>query len=49
MKKKQVLEPQSAAHELTVLVLQKAANAFYRMYRAKEGEYKLAHGTFSGA
>lgn len=49
MKKNHVLSPLSAAHELTVMVLQKAARAYYRMYRAKEGEYKLTHGTFDRA
>ena len=49
MKKQYALSPLSAANALTVLVLQKADRAFYRMRRAKESEYKLAHGTFSGA
>ncbi len=46
--KKYNLDPLSAAHALTVMVLQKADQAFYRMRRAKESQYKLAHGTISG-
>ena len=46
---KYVLDPQSAAHELTVQVLTKVHKAFYRMHRTKEREYKLANGTISGA
>jgi len=44
-----VLDPQSAAHELTVQVLLKVDEAFYRMYRTKERENQLANGTISGA
>ena len=47
--KKYNLVPLSAAHALTVMVLQKADMAFYRMRRAMESQYKLAHGTISGA
>ena len=47
--KKYVLDPQSAAHELTVQVLLKVDEAFYRMHRTKEREYQLANGTISGA
>jgi hypothetical protein len=46
---KKVLDPQSAAHELTVQVLLKVDEAFYRMHRTKEREYQLANGTISGA
>lgn len=49
MQNKFVLDPLSAAHALTVLVLKKADKAFYRMRRTKEREYKLANGTFFGA
>jgi len=48
MKNKYVLDPLSAAHALTALVLKKADDAFYRMHRTKERTYKLANGTFSG-
>lgn len=46
---KYVLDPLSAAHALTVLVLKKADKAFYRMHRTKEREYKLANGTLFGS
>ena len=36
MKNKYVLDPLSAAHALTALVLKKADDAFYRMRRTKE-------------
>lgn len=45
---KYVLDPLSAAHALTALVLKKADLAFYRMRRTKEREYRLANGTISG-
>ncbi len=48
MKNKYVLDPLSAAHALTALVLKKADDAFYRMRRTKERAYKLANGTISG-
>ena len=48
MKNKYVLDPLSAAHALTALVLKEADIAFYRMRRTKERTYKLANGTFSG-
>ena len=48
MNDKYVLDPLSAAHALTALVLKKADLAFYRMRRTKEREYKLANGTFYG-
>ena len=48
MNEKYVLDPQSAAHALTALVLKKADLAFYRMHRTKEREYRLANGTFYG-
>lgn len=44
-----VLDPLSAAHELSVFVLKKADKAFYRMHRTKENEYHLANGTISRA
>ena len=47
--KKYNLDPLSAAHALTVMVLQKADQAFYRMRRAKEAQYNLGHGTINGA
>lgn len=46
--KEYVLDPLSAAHALTALVLKKADLAFYRMRRTKEREYHLANGTISG-
>ena len=46
---KKVLDPQSAAHELTVQALTKVDEAFYRMHRTKEREYQLANGTICGA
>lgn len=48
MQNKYVLDPQSAAHALTALVLKKADYAFWRMRRTKEREYKLANGTIYG-
>jgi hypothetical protein len=39
---KYVLDPLSAAHQLTAFVLKKADQAFYRMRRTKEREYRLA-------
>lgn len=48
MKNKYVLDPLSAAHALTALVLRKADQAFYRMRRTKEREYKLANGIING-
>ena len=48
MKNKYVLDPLSAAHALTALVLKKADIAFYRMHRTKERAYKLSNGTISG-
>ena len=48
MQNKYVLDPLSAAHELTALVLKKVDYAFYRMHRTKEREYRLANGTIHG-
>ena len=49
MSDRYVLDPLSAAHALTVLVLKTADKACYRMRRTKEREYKLANGTIYGA
>ena len=48
MKKKFLLDPLSAAHELTVLTLERTDWAFPRMRRAIEDEYSLRHGTIGG-
>lgn len=45
---KDFFTPQAAANELTRLTLQKADDAFYRMRRTMERQYKLANGTFCG-
>ena len=42
-----VLDPAAAAYTLTALVLKKADQAFYRMRRTKEREYRLANGTIN--
>ena len=47
--KKYNLDPLSAAHALTVMVLEKVHLTFYRMHRAKEAQYNLGHGTINGA
>ena len=47
MQNNDVLDALSAAHRLTVLVLKKVNQAFYRMHRTKEREYKLANGTIN--
>ena len=47
--KKYNLDPVSAAHTLTVMVLKNVHTTFYRMHRAKEAQYKLGHGTINGA
>lgn len=46
--KKDFLTPQAAANELTRLAIQKADDAFFRMRRTMERQYKLANGTFCG-
>lgn len=46
--KKDFLTPQAAANELTRLAIQKADDAFCRMRRTMERQYKLANGTFCG-
>lgn len=46
--KKDFLTPQAAANELTRQALQKADDAFCRMRRTMERQYKLANGTFCG-
>ena len=48
MKKKYVLDPQSAAYALTALVLKKADHVFYRQRRMMEDSYGMPHGTFTG-
>ena len=48
MKIRYVLDPLSAAHELTASVLTKADNVFYRQRRTMEDSYGMPHGTFSG-
>ena len=48
MKKNFVLDPLSAAHELTARTLAKADRVFYRQRRTMEDSYGLPHGTFSG-
>ena len=48
MKNRFVLDPLSAAHELTANALTKADRAFYRQRRTMEDSYGMPHGTFSG-
>jgi hypothetical protein len=48
MKEKFLLDPLSAAHELTVQTLEKADWTFPRMRRALEDQYGLRHGTLGG-
>lgn len=48
MKKKCLLDPLSAAHELTARTLEKADRVFYRQRRTMEDSYGMPHGTFSG-
>jgi hypothetical protein len=48
MKIRYVLDPLSAAHELTATTLKKADRAFYRQRRTMEDSYGMPHGTFSG-
>ena len=48
MKNRFVLDPLSAAHELTATALTKADRAFYRQRRTMEDSYGMPHGTFSG-
>lgn len=48
MKIRYVLDPLSAAHELTANALTKADRAFYRQRRTMEDSYGMPHGTFSG-
>lgn len=49
MKNKYVLDPLSAAYELTVKTLKKADRAFPRQRRTMEDSLGMPHGTFSGA
>lgn len=46
--KKDFLTPLAAANELTRLAIQKADDAFFRMRRTMERQYRLANGTFCG-
>jgi len=46
--KKTVLDPLSAAFELTALTLRRADEAFYRKRRSLEDQYGLRHGTIEG-
>ena len=48
MQNRFVLDPLSAAHELTANALKKADRAFYRQRRTMEDSYGMPHGTFSG-
>jgi hypothetical protein len=48
MENKFVLDPLSAAHELTARTLAKADRVFYRQRRTMEDSYGMPHGTFSG-
>ena len=49
MKKQFVLDPLSAAYELTEKTLKKADRAFPRQRRTMEDTLSMPHGTFSGA
>lgn len=46
MQKKYDMDPQSAAHALTVKILKKADRIFYRQRRSMEDNYGIPHGTF---
>ena len=48
MRKKFVLDPLSAAHQLAVLTLKLAHRAFYRQYRVVEDQIGLTHGVIGG-
>ena len=47
MKKKIVMDYQSAAHVLTEKILKKADKIFYRQRRSMEDNYRMPHGTFT--
>lgn len=48
MKRKFVLDPLQAAHQLAVRTLKKANRAFNRQYRAMEDQIGLTHGVIGG-